>query len=557
MRCTTNKTRLIEILRTKQQLVGVLLKNLAMLVIFSLAVAVVRQQMVATGVVLNADEAELMAWGSRATKSLHVPFGEYPGTTVWFLWPVLLGFLGEIGIPLDLRTAHLLANAAYIFLAWVMWNITSRSFGVVRSALMVLPTFLFIVSSDGDFLSLGTELLPITLISIACFVALSTDQPPTPKRILVANVLLGSALWAKPQVSILAAATALNILLLIAARRGDRSRSASHLDVGLKQIVIYTIGGFALPTIVFVTWIYLSGSMDEFVMEPLSTVFNYSASSTRAGGVALHQRPRIAIEFMNRHLLMIGWSLIGLFAFDWGKMSRLLRGLALLLWMGPLLAAYFTMMVAVPPFDHYLNIFICASAVSGISVLALSRWSMPTGMTRLRLRPNSIAMPVFGLLLIMTAIPALSVAYNRMLGSEDSFRSADINALDMYEFDEVASACPSGERVQVWGWSAELYSYYGWFPATRYPNNHSQIFNHENPEAQQFSRDLFAEEIEADAPDCILEALGEEFFASFDEESSLTKVIPRLGPVLRDCYVENFLELADGRRARVWTKANC
>ena len=40
----------------------------------------------------------------------------------------------------------------------------------------------------------------------------------------------------------------------------------------------------------------------------------------------------------------------------------------------------------------------------------------------------------------------------------------------------LSTDCPTGSRVLVWGWAAELYSSYDWTPASRYVNATWQIF---------------------------------------------------------------------------------
>ena len=73
----------------------------------------------------------------------------------------------------------------------------------------------------------------------------------------------------------------------------------------------------------------------------------------------------------------------------------------------------------------------------------------------------------------------------------------------------LSSLCPPNSNVLVWGWSAVLYSYYNWQPASRYDDSYWQIEDYGDP---SYYRGILLDELKTDPPACIVEAIGGYFY---------------------------------------------
>ena len=88
---------------------------------------------------INPDEAELFASGRRAAMQMLPPMASFTATTHMILWPMSLGGLGLLGVPMDLRSAHVLSALAYASVLSMVWIFTARRVGWVASGMFVLP----------------------------------------------------------------------------------------------------------------------------------------------------------------------------------------------------------------------------------------------------------------------------------------------------------------------------------------------------------------------------------------------------------------------------------
>jgi hypothetical protein len=96
--------------------------------------------------------------------------------------------------------------------------------------------------------------------------------------------------------------------------------------------------------------------------------------------------------------------------------------------------------------------------------------------------------------------------------------------------------CPEKTSVLVWGWSAELYSYYDWKPAGPLVETSSAMNGpYKSPNAIK----AIEETISRVKPTCIIEALTSQFFGNFNAESDdLINRIPAAVKTLQSNYVK-------------------
>jgi len=92
----------------------------------------------------------------------------------------------------------------------------------------------------------------------------------------------------------------------------------------------------------------------------------------------------------------------------------------------------------------------------------------------------------------------------------------------------LSSFCANGDSVLVWGWSPELYSFYGWEPASRYVTttlmNDHEIFSHDLTSY----RARLSDDLKLSTLDCVVVAVGPSFFGGFDEKDSMKVQMPNL-----------------------------
>ena len=82
----------------------------------------------------NPDESELVLQGIRASSGGLRLLSNSALGTIGPVWPAFLGICSRIGIPLTLRTAHLLTGFAYIWIFYALWSVYASRTGWLRSA---------------------------------------------------------------------------------------------------------------------------------------------------------------------------------------------------------------------------------------------------------------------------------------------------------------------------------------------------------------------------------------------------------------------------------------
>jgi hypothetical protein len=94
--------------------------------------------------------------------------------------------------------------------------------------------------------------------------------------------------------------------------------------------------------------------------------------------------------------------------------------------------------------------------------------------------------------------------------------------------------CPAGSRVLVWGWSAQLFAFYDWMPATRYPGSAGVMANGPIPVDNEALTDRYVREVQSEMSefDCVVDATGPSFFPGFSEDKRMSAQMPALWKIL-------------------------
>ena len=496
----------------------------------------------------NPDEAELLAQGRRAQDALFPPYADFTTSTNTLLWPMFLGGLGALGIPLTFITAHILAALAYIFMSWSLFLLVKSRLGWRTAYLVTLPSSLWILSLTGDFLSLSSELLPITLIVLALLNFALPSRPPGLLRFFASTALLGLAFWAKPQTSLIAGCVALGMGLSLAMliREGNK-----HARLTIQKITVSGLMGFLTPTLLILLVLVATGTYVNFVQETVMLHFSYLSERETFAGQSpnLLIRPSYAAEFIIGFAPAFLWALAVFAVWSGSSLARartIPRSQALL-WLLPLLGACATLTLAFPIFDHYANILFVAALTSASLVIVTESWS-ERGTGNVLRAPFTVLM-AFGTALVIIAMSILPRILDNALTWRDGnvrFASQDVTS------ESLNAVCPPDSEVVVWGWASELYIWFDWNPATRYVN--SWQFGSLPNDA--WLRERLSQEVRSNRPDCIVDANREGFFGShLREKGDFMDVMTEVDDLMRECYSQSEEQLSDQRFVGVWRKA--
>ncbi len=501
----------------------------------------------------NPDEADLLAAGRRAALGVQ-PYGTYTSGTFLFLWPLLLSVFSWLGFSLTLSLAHVLSAAAYVWIAWVVWFGVARYLGWLRAALLVLPAAIYLFTgipapnlTGGvfDLLSLGTELLPLSLLMAGCLILITGDAAPGSKRLFLASVLAGMSVWAKPQAAALACGLLVAAVMLryfLADRSWGRASARALASDGA-----VAFAGLVLPTIAFALWMAIGGTLDDFISEPAKFNWIYiTARETLAGGASLPplQRFEPLGSFVLGYPLALIWGIAGLTGFSAIRATRSSGAsvAAAAVWLLPLLAAAATLLFVFPLFPHYANILYGGGAISAVlgSRIALGADPQRSG--------RSAAWLPFALVGVLAALIALSATARPIYRNVNALLHPPA-AAGAGGADQLAQACPAGSLALVWGNPLELYAAYDWTPASRYLGPGWILLK---TRRQGVYRDRLAGELTANPPTCIVEALDPSFPSpGFTPADNIKAIVPKLQPFLNRCYSSRAIKLPDGRPVTV------
>jgi hypothetical protein len=481
----------------------------------------------------NPDEAELLAAGRRAAMQVWLPMATSSANTYLVLWPTSLGTLDVLGVPLTMRTAHVLSACAYAAVISMVWVTTARRWGWLWPTIFVAPAAYVALVKYTDFMELGSEVPSVLLLVIGAVLAFPQDRAVSARRLAAVAAIASLAPWFKPQSGLVALAlvvSACGFAYLSRATvwtRGEQARRAALL-----------CGGGLAPTVVIVMWMVLGGTWDLFWDEPVAFLRAYLGHDVSGLGFGLGessaplgQKVRDLLPVLVRNMVVLGWVFLGLYGAWSGPRTSTRRSAArIAVWAAPVVAALVTLLVLYPVYDHYLNLLFCGAAIAAIAGAGLAdprpEQSPGREVTALsRLAPGVAA-------LVGIVLTLLTVDYPRVQQVFPAPTHTDEPAL--------TALCPTGSSVFVWGWAAELYAYYDWQPASRYVTYGLLLARTPNQESY---RARFLQEMTTDPPLCVVNAVGPMWFGANTSEMVLDKEIPETREWLERCYDPNTVEL--------------
>ena len=470
----------------------------------------------------NPDEAELLADGIRASKSF-VPFKDFTSPTFGPIWPMFLGYLHRFGLPLSLPIAHLLSALILIMICKLVFNALVHRFSIAVALIIVTPLALQFATGlgDSDYLSLSTELLPLLFLVTAT--AITYRQVLEHKTVLYIGLFFGLAVFSKYFFAPLAF---IGMLMALSKAQADGLRWISSFK--------WMILGFCLPMLLLVSAALLGGVPIWKILESPLMTFQYLqggglGNSACSGIDRLNNiRSSLSAHFSSFSLLLLGISLCISSGISIRNRHQAFR---IVLILSPPVVAIFLLLSNCTIFPHYnyllvggvLQLFIASS-----SLTPKEKDSQPKSESRIVL---SLYVFVIMQIFLTNVVPAVSTPLAKGTEKSPHFLSA-ANGLWERAWDSertpLSSFCARGDSVLVWGWSPELYSFYGWEPASRYVTT-TLMMDHE-----MFSHDVttYRERLTSDldltSVDCVVVAIGPSFFGSFDENDSMKVQMPDL-----------------------------
>ncbi len=497
-----------------------------------------------SGNALNPDEAEFLAAGKLASQNLN-PYESYSTSTYGPLLIQILGVIGWLGAPLTLPWAHLLSFFLLLGILALPFKVAVGSRNSIYLLGVVAPIALVTISGinsvselrmgEIDFLALNSELLPLFLISLILVIRKTSENSKSFE--LVVGLLGFLASISKLQIAPIFLMVTIWFYILNIERQ----------SVKIRITKIY-IAYFAL-WLGFLGLLGLSSNLKAYFRESLFLTASYVSSNHAANSffVNLFEAFHLLliepmIFFASAYVLFLG---LKLNFSDQGTRRKILLTLFL---------PFFAIVVPGNNFGHYKWLFIWTLLYLPIFLLTqmhssriqknndwFSTWNdMQIAQRILLIIPTFlIAIPLFENFVMPEKLPISQFTNMSVAPEESRGETVGVIADGLYS-SEVASLCPQGSHVLIWGWAAELYSYYGWTPTPRLVNDSVRVISR-NPNSEWVISNVL-DVIRTKKATCIIDASGEGFFGgkSGRELSKNKKIFKELDANYRIVNVENF-----------------
>jgi hypothetical protein len=437
------------------------------------------------------------------------PYVDWTTTTTGPVWVWFLAILGWLGWPLTLTGAHVLSLVIAGFLG--------GSFAILAARRMAWPAAIGLVAllwmpagsalslpRNEDMAALSTELLPAALV-----VGVALIRPEwvarRPGLMWFVGVLLGLAVLAKYQVVPIAVVVG----LIYAVNAGSTTRDRWLL-------MARGAGGAIVVVVAIAVGILVNPQSNlDLIRQNIAFLTGYGASDwvdkwVTSSGLFLGSA--ITVVAM---VIAFGVALGSPFRWAWQT-----AGLAA--------AGVLTVVAPGNGFGHYLW-FAWLGAWLAVTVPGGERTSpLHVGAKRHPL----LALGATVTLMLVLLTPVAQGAVNRPL-SDGLGVGVDGPPPDA----SLASVCPPGSDVLVWGWAAELYVAYNWFSAMPYTNS-AQIREH-GPNLRA-GQDMALAAVKDPDTVCVLDVSAPEYFDG-PNFLDLDEYSPEAGEVLQRDFAQRGL----------------
>lgn len=504
-----------------------------------------RRDFVLTRLVLNPDEAEMLAAGKRAALTL-VPFRDFAVGTYGPVWPTLLGVLHRMGLPLTVPVAHLLSAVAGAACCATVAVALRRSAGWIWATVVTVPLVAHWSMGfySSDFVAMATETLPLCFLVAACAVGFSSPVV-SHRRAVTSAVLFGlvmSAKYAFAPVVLMG----LIALVLMRQRAGARPLRSVAL-VGSLAVAPYT----AFMAVAVVAGVPFWKISESFVFN-----WNYARAGGVSGGLPLTVAQRLDETWTavtSLPSLLVGVAVIvGAVVVQIARRSFRAENIDAVLLacaLASIAVSVLLLYLVYPVHPHYSYLYIggCLQALL-LCRTVVPRVSWPEVLSTVGGRVG-----LFGTGLALTAMvawvpthvgthppaPSWKTTWGSLLSADGGLMTRLVPAQP--GDPTVESLCPRGSRVLVWGWEPGPYSYYDWQPASRYVVTTGLIQPNRTAADPSLYRPRLLAELVAQPPDCIVEATRIFGWRKMGDTVAMTAQMPEAFRQIPRAYVDHQL----------------
>lgn len=502
---------------------------------------IVRSPSIVNNSSFNPDEAELLAQGKRAALDL-VPYRSFTSATYGAVWPLFLGLLRKLSIPLTIPIAHLLSALLGALICIVFYKGISRNLSSSFAIAITSPLALMWAAGFGhaDFLSLATELLPCLIYCIGAYIAFCKGNKD--RDFYIASILIGTSAWTKYNFAPIVFVTLVLIVFLLMRRKKPV----------FKSFALIAVFSNVYPILLFSSCVLFSVP-NNLLSETWRTTYYYIRNGGIAAGAAptLPQRLSLSVtNILGLFPVFIIFTVALIFLVLSLRRSAGRRNFSSFLVLTSPLLIFITgvgsLLVMWPVFPHYNHLLI----VSSISMIFVASKNLDNDLVlkflsdELRGLRNYFSC-VFIFFSLLLSLPTLNLGASTVSALSKAGKAETYTSIwDRTRNDQTASLsdlCPTSSVVFVWGWSSELYSYYNWIPASRYVN--SLALMQPNPLSSDPSRfrRVFRKEFLETKPTCVVDATGPSFFPGYAITSSLAEQMPSFVNLVKKTYQERIV----------------
>lgn len=512
---------------------------------------------------INVDESELLAAGRRAAMS-YIPFKDFTGATYGPMWPLMLGWLHRLGLPLTIPVAHVL-NALIICGSCVaLFIVIWRRWSIIASTVVVTPILIHWAKgfNSSDFYAMTTESLPFVFLVVGCIVGFPRHAI-TERRAFVAALFLGSSVWSKYAFAVIVAVGLLALLVKLISSRVD-----------VRHSVAICVGAPLLPYGVLIGWAILyQVPFWKTIESPIFTLtYLRGGGLTKATPTLGDRLDTVQVGLQHFHsfipigLFIIAVIILGVtadFAGGGGNRARLdvlsangLRLAAVLSFVG----AVVSLGSIVPFFPHYGYLFIAGMFQATVILSSVS--SERSGLRTFAV-PLAIAVAAAGAIWAQPKYISVSratyVPWAGLVAEPAPWRKILTTDGGLWERGvstdgrRLGQLCPRRSKVIVWGWSPDLYAHYDWIPGTRYVTTTYAITDYFGTDVNEYRKRIFAD-FQSEKPVCVVDGATPAQFPSWGPAFGLAVQWPEFVAGLSSSYSQQVLTLSGYSPITVWVR---
>ena len=467
---------------------------------------------------LNVDESQMAAQAMRYGQDL-TPWRSVEGESNGPLDSWLILGAHEVGLPYSYRTLHFLAALSLAGILLATYAAARRLTGGPAALIgLGAGAWWLAWAPVQEFEHYASELVPCLLLSCALAAVIRARQAPggADWRLgLLGGALVGLAPWGKLQCAPFALAlglwTVADGLLAPALSRAVRWRYAAAVTAGA-----------ILPALLFLGWIASAGAAQEFWRSYIVAGLAHTAARSPLDHLR-YLRDLLFLQPSSPWFLSAGLLAAGAFCLRSAGAAKGNRRAALLA--GLVLAGgMYATLRPITQWAHYA-LFCLPGLVLCAAVAARSL-----------LRSEGDPRKQVGWAILAFSVLPLPVGY---FVHQDYFRDYDqawhyetSHAFDTEDFlaKAVHHYAPDAQSLAVWGWKPSLYVDLGLPPAVR---NAGYVYLRDGNPAQEFLRAAFMRDLEASAPDVIVDV---EDYIWHGERHTPPEIFPALAAYLAEHY---------------------